>query len=78
MVDIDPNAPTEDERKAGGISKPRYMKWREELSSSASLGFRIEGIKVRHEVSFQSPVICTCYTVQLISCKFLYLCRNVS
>ena len=47
MVDIDPNAPTEDERKAGGISKPRYMKWREELSSSASLGFRIEGIKVR-------------------------------
>ncbi|XP_028395962.1 inositol-trisphosphate 3-kinase A-like [Dendronephthya gigantea] len=49
MIDIDPNAPTDEERKAGGISKPRYMKWREELSSSASLGFRIEGIKKTDE-----------------------------
>lgn len=50
MIDVDRNAPTEEERKAGGISKPRYMKWREELSSSASLGFRIEGIKVTEPI----------------------------
>ncbi|KAK2847289.1 hypothetical protein Q5P01_010288 [Channa striata] len=35
MVAVDPS----------GILKPRYMQWRETLSSTATLGFRIEGIK---------------------------------
>ncbi|CAG0878658.1 unnamed protein product [Darwinula stevensoni] len=45
MCQIDPSAPSEEEHRAKGISKPRYMVWRETMSSTATLGFRIEGIK---------------------------------
>lgn len=42
MIQIDPEAPSEEEHRAKGVTKPRYMVWRETISSTATLGFRIE------------------------------------
>eukprot|EP00096_Caligus_rogercresseyi_P009110 TRINITY_DN3035_c0_g1_i1.p1 TRINITY_DN3035_c0_g1~~TRINITY_DN3035_c0_g1_i1.p1 ORF type:complete len:548 (-),score=153.11 TRINITY_DN3035_c0_g1_i1:99-1742(-) len=45
MIAVDTSAPTEEEHRLKGVTKPRYMVWRETISSTATLGFRIEGVK---------------------------------
>uniref|UniRef100_A0A0C9Q410 Kinase n=1 Tax=Fopius arisanus TaxID=64838 RepID=A0A0C9Q410_9HYME len=48
MIQVDPLAPSPEERRLQGVTKPRYMVWRETISSTATLGFRVEGIKLSH------------------------------
>ncbi|RVE67356.1 hypothetical protein OJAV_G00102210 [Oryzias javanicus] len=44
MVKVDPLAPSEEEHKRKGVTKWRYLQWRDTTTSTSTLGFRIEGL----------------------------------
>lgn len=43
MLQLDPSEPTEAEEELGHITKFRWMMWRDRMSSSSTLGFRVDG-----------------------------------
>jgi len=44
MISEDPESTTEEENRKKSVTKLRYLDWRDERSSSRSLGFRVEGL----------------------------------
>ncbi|XP_076056473.1 inositol-trisphosphate 3-kinase-like protein isoform X2 [Oratosquilla oratoria] len=46
MMKVDPNGPSQEEHTAKAVTKLRYMNFRDVTSSSRSLGFRIEALKM--------------------------------
>jgi len=46
MLKVNPDAATPAEAAAGGITKMRYLRFREGASTSATLGFRVDAVQL--------------------------------
>ncbi|CAB3363726.1 Hypothetical predicted protein [Cloeon dipterum] len=72
MVRVDSNAPTQEEHKAQAVTKLRYMRFREQQSSTSTLGFRIEAMKMKGcEPVRDLQKVCSQRDVQAVLSLFL-------
>lgn len=76
MIAIDQSAPTEQENADRQILKPRYMIWRESISSTENLGFRIEAIKVKQPHSSSILSFILFYRNLMVSCQKISIESN--
>jgi 1D-myo-inositol-triphosphate 3-kinase len=55
LLKVSADAASEEERRAGGVTKQRYLRFRDEASSTATLGFRVDAVLMPPELDGDAP-----------------------